>query len=297
MIACDLGSNTLSIIEIDCVSKEKVNEYEKIVKTADGLVKNSLISDEAVARIVEAINEAKEIMDFQSNRTYSVATAALRLAKNSDEVILKIFEKTGLKFLIIDAKEEALYTSFGVENRLKILNYKTEEYLLIDIGGGSTEIIFQFDDEKISRSFNKGIVTISQKYENCHELEKNLDAELFELNDFVQKIYKDRYKPKLFVATSGTPTTIAAFYKGLDYEHYDENLINGVVINKEILFESYQSYLKMNFSQRGRWFGKGREDSMCGGFLILRKILDICNYKDIIVVDDGLKQGVALSKC
>ena len=64
MVAIDLGSNTIRMIEYDCDKKEVLNSFEKIVKTADKLVDSGVISDETIDRIVKAIEEAKEKLNF-----------------------------------------------------------------------------------------------------------------------------------------------------------------------------------------------------------------------------------------
>lgn len=60
MIAIDLGSNTLRIVQLDCSNGQYVNAYEKIVKTADGLVDTGMISVDAVKRIISALDDAKQ---------------------------------------------------------------------------------------------------------------------------------------------------------------------------------------------------------------------------------------------
>ena len=86
MISCDLGSNTIRFVEIDCKTKKRVKEFERIVKTADGLSSSGVVSDEAVERVVSAINDAKDIFDF-SKGVVAVTTQAIRVAKNQDEVL------------------------------------------------------------------------------------------------------------------------------------------------------------------------------------------------------------------
>ncbi len=64
MIAIDLGSNTLRVLEYDCKNKKVLGEYEKVVKTADGLAEHGLVNDEAISRVIEAIKEAQESLNF-----------------------------------------------------------------------------------------------------------------------------------------------------------------------------------------------------------------------------------------
>jgi len=129
MIACDLGSNTIRFVQIDCKTKKRVKEYEKIVKTADGLSQSGKISKDAIKRVVDAINEAKEIFDF-SKGVEAVTTEALRVAKNQKEVLEEIYTNTGIKFKILTGKEEAFFTNYAVKEQVV-----TKSYILVDIGG------------------------------------------------------------------------------------------------------------------------------------------------------------------
>ena len=158
MVAIDLGSNTIRMIEYDCDKKEVLNSFEKIVKTADKLVDSGVISDETIDRIVKAIEEAKEKLNFTD--VVAVTTEALRQAKNKDEVLKIVKEKTGVEFKIISADEEAYYTTIATEEVIA-KRYRYKNMFLVDIGGGSTELILKNKKELISESFQIGIVTIS----------------------------------------------------------------------------------------------------------------------------------------
>jgi exopolyphosphatase/guanosine-5'-triphosphate,3'-diphosphate pyrophosphatase len=297
MIACDLGSNTFRVVQIDCNTKERINEFEKIVKTADGLHKNKVINDKALKRVIQAIKEAKSIIDFKNDTVYGIATAAMRLAKNSKEVLEKIKKETGLKIVIIDGNEEARLTSIAVENALKRKEIKFRSYMLLDLGGGSTELFFKAGKNIASKSFNIGIVTIAQKYKNFDLIKDNLEDELSGLKEFVEDLYAKYFKPAIFVATAGTPTTIAAFEQGMDYGSYDYKKINGTKLYRKNLKNSMQRLLAMDEKNREFWVGAGRGDLIIAGVLLLDKIVDICGFNDITVIDDGLREGLALSKC
>ena len=158
MIACDLGSNTFRVVEIDCATKVRLKEFEKIVRTAEGIASSGEINDKAIQRVIAAVDEAKELFDLKDAK--AVATAAMRKATNSDEVLSRIFNKTGLKIEIIDPKEEASYVREAVEAYLD-----EEEYIIMDLGGGSTELILKDEDV----SFDIGIVTMVDKYDFIKE--------------------------------------------------------------------------------------------------------------------------------
>jgi len=286
MIACDLGSNTLRIVELDCESGRRIHEFERMVKTADGLHQSGLINDDAVERIITAIGEAKEIFDLSN--AYAVTTAAIRMAKNRLEVLAKIKKETGLAFIMIDPHEEAMLTSLAVTWRLIKLGYH-DSHLLMDLGGGSTEITLG----NHAQSFDVGIVTIAQKYGSASGVKDNLDKELSALTAYIKRFEK----PSLFVATAGTPTTIAAFKQGLDYAHYDVDKVNGTILSLEDLEDALEKLLSMDTKERERWVGVGRDDLIVAVVLIVKSIMIAAGFSHMLVIDDGLREGLALQKC
>ncbi len=286
MIACDLGSNTIRFIEIDCKTKKRIKEYEKIVKTAEVLSSQGIISQKAINRIIFAINEAKEIFDF-SKGVIAVATEAMRKAKNSKDVIKIIYKKTGLKIEIIDGQEELFYTNYAVKEICQV-----KDYILIDIGGGSTEVSFVSGNNIIGNSFELGIVTLVEEY-GLDRLEEGLNKKIAN----IQKWFKNYPKPSHLISTAGTPTTIASYLKGMDYNTYDYQKINNTVLTKNDILKVKKELLNLNVKDRIKWVGVGREDLIIAGIEIFLKLLEIFNFDKCIVIDDGLREGVALFHC
>ncbi len=286
MIACDLGSNTLRIVELECKSGKRLREFERMVKTADGLHESGIINDAALERIIGAIEDAKEIFDLRA--AYGVTTAAIRMARNGAEILAKIAQKTGLKFIMIDAQEEARLTRLAVSYRLEKLGYR-DDFVLMDLGGGSTEISVG----ERSKSFDTGIVTMAQKYGTPEAVKSNVDKELSPLYSYL----KSFEKPSLFVATAGTPTTIAAFMQGLDYAHYDVEKVNGTKLSLADLDRALERLLAMEAKEREVWVGVGRDDLIVAGVLMVKVIMIEAGFSEMLVIDDGLREGLALEKC
>ena len=286
MIACDLGSNTLRIVELDCENGRRINEFERMVKTADGLHKTGLINDAAVERIIVAIHDAKKIFDLSD--AHAVTTAAVRMAKNGADVLERIEKETGLNFIMIEASVEAQLTLLAVQWRLEKLGFD-ESFMLMDLGGGSTEIICGEN----SRSFDIGIVTVAQKYASSQGVKENLVEALNPITSYIETFDK----PASFVATAGTPTTIAAFKQGLDYAHYDVEKVNGTVLSLQDLDDALDTLLSMSEKERERWVGVGRDDLIVAGVLIVKAIMISAGFSTMLVIDDGLREGLALKKC
>ena len=297
MIAIDLGSNTLRVLQLDCKSGRHIAEYEKIVKTADGLVKYGCINDDAIVRIISAIKEAREQIDFTSDRIKAVTTEAIRRAKNSDDVLLQIKKETGIAFKIISGKEEARLTLLAVKHRLSKLQYASDSFVLVDIGGGSTEVIFHYRNETISKSFPVGIVTIAQSYATLDTIQKVLPKEMLEIQMFCAEVYDSKGKVNSFVATAGTPTTVAAMKLGQTYTTYDAKKINGTSLKKNELGFYLKKLLSLPFEEREIAVGTGRSDLIAAGILIFKQLYSILEFDTCVVIDDGLREGVALEEC
>ncbi len=297
MIAIDLGSNTLRVLEYDCSNAKQIFQYEKVVKTADGLAEHGYINDAAVSRVIAAIKEVQEKIDFSSHLIKAVTTEAIRRASNSTEILTRIKKETGIVFDIISGEEEARLTLLAVKNRLTKLHYASETFVLIDIGGGSTELIFHYGAETISKSFPIGIVTIAQTYENLDNIQMALPKEMFEMQMFCAEVYDTKGKPNSFVATAGTPTTVAAMKLGFNYETYDAAKINGTSLQKEELNFYLKRLLSYPFEEREIAVGTGRSDLIAAGILIYKQLFTLLEFETCVVVDDGLREGVVLEMC
>lgn len=297
MIAIDLGSNTLRVLEYDCVTKKSTYDFEKVVKTADGLAEFGFINSNAVCRVINAIQQVQMQIGFEGKELHAVTTEALRRASNSAEVLTEIEEVTGVKFEIISGETEASLTLKAVKHRLEKLQHTSDSFVLVDIGGGSTELIFHYKNEVVSKSFPIGIVTIAQKYKSLEYIEKALPKEMFALQMFCAEMYVTKKQPTSFVATAGTPTTVAAMKLGFNYETYDASKINGTHLDKDDLDFYLKKLLSLPFGAREIAVGTGRSDLIAAGILIYKQLFKLLEFNKCIIIDDGLREGVALDRC
>ncbi|WP_353662289.1 phosphatase [Hydrogenimonas sp. SS33] len=296
MIAVDLGSNTFRAVEMACDTLEPAAEYEKIVRTADGLVETGKISDAAVERIVAAAREAKERLDF-SQGVRAVTTEAIRRAANASEVLARIHERTGLRFETISGEEEARYTLLAVRTRLEKLSRESRRFLMVDIGGGSTEIAFFHEGRIATRSFPVGIVTLAQGYGTLEAIEAALPSLTAPMASYVEQMRAEGFRPRLFVPTAGTPTTVAAMKLGMTYATYDARRVNGTTLTPEELQRQFERLMSLDEAARTELVGVGREDLIAAGILIFRQLFAVTGFLEATVVDDGLREGVAIAAC
>jgi len=262
------------------------------------LASTGVIHHEAVDRVIYAIKEAKREIDFSDSQISAVTTEAIRQALNREEVLQRIKQETGIVFEVISGEEEAGLTLLAVKHRLAKLQLAARNFVLIDIGGGSTELIFHYGGERVfSKSFPVGIVTIAQKYHTLSEMEASLPREMFEMQMFCAETYATQGKVEVLIATAGTPTTVAAMKLGLNYETYDAKKINGTSLQREELDFYLKKLLAMPFALREITVGTGRSELIAAGILIFKQLYTIVEFNTSIVIDDGLREGVALKEC
>lgn len=295
----DLGSNSFRVLIYDCLNNEIINEYNEVTGMADGLNKTGLISKEAQDRVIKAILESSIKLEYKASEAICVTTAAMRLANNSEEV-LKNFEKsTGARFKIIDAKEEARLTLLAVKYALKREKIDSSKFILLDIGGGSVEIIvnnYNNNDNFESQSFNFGIVTLTQKYLEYSFLLEELESHKKDIKNFLDGLEID-ISEYTFVATAGTPTTIAAIKLNQDFFHYDKNQVNGTIVDLKDIENSLDIFRNSDKRTITKLVGRGKVEFIEVGIYIYRAIFEVLDKKDSIVLDDGLREGVAINHC
>ena len=297
MTVLDLGSNTLRVLALDCETKVSLYRYSKVVKTADGLATSGLINSATVERIVSAIKEAQSSFSFEGEKIRAVTTEALRQATNAQEVLAEIGQRVAVYFDIISGEEEARLTLLAVSHRLEALALATQSFVTIDIGGGSTEVTFKYAQEVHSKSFPLGIVTTAQSYTTLEEIRHALPQTMQEITAFCTHIYQQYGKPERFVATAGTPTTVMAMKLGQTYASYDAESINGGVLSVDELDTALRQLLDISFEEREVLVGTGRADLIAAGILIYKELYRILDFDRGIVIDDGLREGLALDSC
>ncbi|WP_323591250.1 Ppx/GppA phosphatase family protein [Aliarcobacter butzleri] len=294
IVTIDLGSNSFRVLKYDYKNHKIISEFNEVVGMADGLVETLNISKDAMIRVINAINKASQDLNFGPKDAVCVTTAAMRKALNNKEVLSFFEEKTGAKFSIIDANEEARLTLLAVKYALKREKINSENFVLLDIGGGSTEIVVNTVQNYEAKSFDFGIVTMTQKSIKKEDLEKDLNDRKIQIKEFLNSLKID-LKDYSFVATAGTPTTIAAIKLGQDYFSYDRNIVNGTKVNLNDLEDSLKIFKSHSKDELTKLVGQGRVEFMEVGTYIYKMVFEVLQKDESIVLDDGLREGVAIN--
>lgn len=291
----DIGTNTviLLIAEIS-LQRNILPLFEKLETPRIGklLLKGNNISGKNINKLFSVLNNYFEIVNNYSCKTVLVTgTSALRDASNSDQIKNDILKRYGWILEIIAPNREAEYSYLGVSENLE----NSQNQLVIDIGGGSTEISYGKGADIIyNQSFNVGGVNLTEKFFKHNPAESSsLNEATIYLDSVFNELLNLNLSPKLTYGISGTPVTLAAMNK--DIYTFDEKIINGSILKKENIDDLVKILLNMSPAEitfRYKEIVKGREDIILGGAIILQKIMRLLKLRQITVSTKGLRYGV-----
>lgn len=327
--ALDLGSNTFLCLIADVDSQGHltiVKDLVDVVRLGEGVAQSGHFSTAALLRAQACLQRfVQEIQILQPDHIVGVATAAARSVSNAD-ALLKICEKSKIPLTIISGDREAELTFSGALSGTKQISSQTisswsykaipnssapfSPQIVIDIGGGSTEIILgTYPKILFKKSFNIGVVRLKEKYISqfplSSEIQKSLQNEIQQTfaeqnNNLKTEIdrYLAEYKnihsetPFEITAVAGTPTTLAAAVIG----KFDPNQIDGFVFNYSQLQEWKHrlSMLTPEAIEANFCVPKGRSDVLAVGVMILIGALEALKEHQIRVSPRGLRFGLLL---
>ena len=295
----DIGTNTILLLIAEIKNNKIIplHNAQFIARLGKNVDASGLIQKEAFGKVLNAISEFKTIAEkFNVDKIIAIGTSALRDAKNKDELIEFIVKKTGIKIKVISGEEEARLTYLGAVSGLdeKILNSKIT---VIDIGGGSTEIINGYGFEiKQFKSLNIGAVRITEKFlEHSPPLEKEINNAKNFINTEFKKIESNfDFENSTLIGVAATITTLAAY--DLKLETYNGEKVNMHEMAFETIEKAYKTFKKFSIDEIKKipQISKGREDVIFAGVLILREFMKKFKFSRIIASDRGVRYGVIL---
>lgn len=282
MIAIDLGSNTIRFLASD--GEKIIYDRQFVVRTAQDLAKTKMLSTVALERIKKAILTAQNEFDFGNRKIKAVATEAFRQAKNAGEAVEFLYRDTGVKFEIISPETEAKLTANAI--RSSAVNHGLKEpFLIIDIGGASSEVIYIDGNDFDSISLSLGIVMMAEKRLSKPDMVKFLDQALDPIRSMANRA-------DILIATAGTPTTLAAIKLGQNYFTYDKNSVNGTELDLMEIESLYTQLLSTNELDLIKLVGENRADLVIAGCVILEEFVKKLGFDRCVVFDEGLREGV-----
>jgi len=298
--AIDVGSNTVRMLIGDCHDRRlrPVAYYRRITRLGGRYQEGEGLAPDSMERTLSALEDFSRILQEQAiTRVRAVATAALRRAENRQLFLLQTAARTSFNLDIIAGDEEAVLTARGV---LSVLNPVPETALIVDIGGGSTELILTKAGQILfRRSYPIGVVRL------CEEFKSDRERQLFitqTLDDFLQDVRLGELAGMLsestqLIGTAGTVTTLAAIFQRMTA--YDRHKINNSILSHDWLREIGKLLLPLSVPERERFPGleEGRGDLILPGLQLLISLMEKGCWKTLKVADSGLLEGVLLGIC
>ncbi len=287
----DIGTNTMLMIIAEYKFDELniIQEYHEIVRIGEGVDKTHYINDDAIKRTIDICDKyCFELNKYGVTKVKAVATSAMRDAKNADIVKEIIEYHLGKHIEIISGETEAELSYLGTVDK----PYKS---LVIDIGGGSTELIIG-DNFKISKrnSLQIGAVRLTEKF--LHSSPPTSE-QIFTARAYIEEklasLDLDSFKGDVY-AVGGTATTIATSV--LRLPDFDDNKVHGSTLSEEDLADICERYLSSDVDTIINEYKvhPKRADLIGAGALILQCISEIIN-KPILISSHGLRYGAVKS--
>ncbi len=295
LASIDLGSNStrLLIAEVDGQGFDVLIRKHVVTKMSENIEQTGAISTEAFKRVNSTLRDFKKLLiENDVDDVFVVGTAALRDAKNSDEIIENIRKKYNFEVEVLSGHEEGITTSVGVLHFMQ----NTENFLIIDIGGRSTEFIYEFENKIISKSLNLGVVTLSEKYFSNLPIGQKLidEAKLKIETELSQLDIKDK---KNVIGVSGTALSLASIF--LDQKNFNEEELHEIEIDFENVQEINKRILKMSEAEiitKLRGIDPKRASTITSGLFLLEIILSHYSNSPIIISKNDILEGLILKK-
>ena len=313
--ALDLGTNNcrLLIARPHQTSFRVLDAYSRTVRLGEGLANSGRLSPDAMMRTIEALKVCASRIERRGvTQLRAVATEACRAAENSREFMALAEAETGLRFDIISTEEEA---RLAVESCASLIDRESDDVLVFDIGGGSTELVWldrrqnQGGDPLPIRAWTSvphGVVNLTEKFGSGDEPGNDPRAIFDAMVETVRASLRRFAVPEEaqgafangrahMVGNSGTVTTIAGVLLGLP--RYDRARVDGAWINLSAAAALGRDLASRPLLERAAHpcIGAERADLILPGAAILKAIQSIWPCERLRVADRGLREGVLLS--
>ena len=323
--ALDLGTNSCRMLIAQPKGNQfhVVDSFSKSVQLGLGLEKSGRLSRGSMNRTVQALRICRKKLEKHNvKRMRLVATEACRRARNGDEFMAFVRGETGLDLEIIAPQEEA---QLAVVSCAPLVSTKTEQLLVVDIGGGSTELVW-IDLTRVPRadrpkaimrlhsgfkpvespfphakvvdwiSVPLGVATLRDQFNDVDD-----DAGRFALMSWFFEENMTGFSPYdavqaregfQIIGTSGTVTTVAASHLGL--KRYDRNKVDGLRMTSDQIDKVIREYLALGPMGRRHdpRIGRDRHALIMSGAAILQALLRVWPTDRLSVADRGLREGL-----
>ncbi len=286
--AIDCGTNSIRLLITD--GERDIERLMRIVRLGQGVDRTGRLDPAAIERTRAALADYVGLIDRHgATRVRMVATSATRDAANAADFHDMVLATLGRPAEVISGREEAALSFAGA-----VAGLPPDDYLVVDIGGGSTELVRAADR---SISIDIGCVRMTERH--LHS-DPPTDAELKAATDDIAAgvsrglSHVDGDAARL-IGLAGSVTTVAAIALGLT--HYDSERIHHSVLTSDAVEEVTARLSTMDHAGRAAIpvIHPGRVDVIVAGVLVLREIVRQTGFSEVIVSEHDILDGIAAS--
>ena len=296
--AIDCGTNSIRLLiaDIDGSNFREIYRTMEIVRLGQGVDQNKAFHPDAIARTLAAVDLfAQEISKRGVEQIRFCATSATRDASNRELFIDGVKERLGIEPEVISGDEEARLSFIGATKEFAASD---APFLVVDIGGGSTEFVYGNSEVEFAKSVNIGCVRMTER--NIHSDPPKAEEIENARRDIQEAIAVAALtvpitQAKTLIAVAGTATSVAA--SALDLAKYDRHLIHLARVSAQQTHHVAITFAAMNAEQRSNigFLHPGRADVFAAGSLVLSEIMKATGAKEFVASEADILDGIAWS--
>ncbi|GAA3245293.1 Ppx/GppA phosphatase family protein [Streptomyces lavendulae] len=306
--AVDCGTNSIRLLVADCdPATGELVELDRrmtVVRLGQGVDRTGRLAPEALERTFAACREyAAVIKELGAERVRFVATSASRDAENRDDFVRGVLDILGVEPEVISGDQEAEFSFTGATRELTGHTHLERPFLVVDIGGGSTEFVVGEEHVRAARSVDVGCVRMTERHlvvdgqvtdpptaEQVAAMRADIEAAL-DLAGLTVPLDEAR----TLVGLAGSVTTVAAI--ALDLAEYDSSAIHHSRIPYERVREISERMLTSTHAERAAIpvMHPGRVDVIGAGALVLLAIMERTGAAEVVVSEHDILDGIAWS--
>jgi exopolyphosphatase/guanosine-5'-triphosphate,3'-diphosphate pyrophosphatase len=296
--AIDCGTNSIRLliadIDVSAGTFVEVTRLMKIVRLGEGVDKTGQFAPAAIERTLTAVRDyAAEIARYQPVALRFCATSASRDASNRELFINGVEEILHTTPEVISGTEEAHLSFLGATRDFSI---DQGPFLVVDIGGGSTEFVYGTRDVEAAISVNIGCVRMADRHlRSDPPSETELAAARSDIDEAIARAAAvvPITSAKTLVAVAGTATTVAA--AALDLPRYDAEVLHLSRVSAAQARQVAERFAHLNHAQRAAlpYMHPGRVDVISAGALVLSRVVDATGASEFIASEHDILDGIA----
>ena len=290
--AIDCGSNSTRLLIADVQEGKLQNLYKQHVVTrlSDNVDTTNVISEDSKKRFIKVLRKyIRKIEEYDIQEVFCIGTAVFRNSNNSNEVIEEVKKRLNLEIRMISGEEEGILTCLGVQSSFE----KLENYLIVDIGGQSTELIFDIDKKLNIKSENIGVVSLSENYLQDNPVKENEESRAIE---YFNQIFDDvDFHERELIGVSGTFTSLGSIF--LNQRNYDENEIDKITITQNSVDNIYRKLRSLSVPQIMSNYPNldpKRAVTITSGIFLVANLLKKYKIKQLKVSKSDILEGLIL---